>query len=144
MHSGYSAITKHMQNIVSPHAHQLTCAYKIIPRSYERCVLNADLRRQWTSVDAIYQYCDFIQYLLKYIGIKTMTIEEQMLAAFRAMDDRSKLLILRLAVAQAVDCPAAPAKTLRLAASDLSCRPLVDLRRHPKNVQLSVVRGPAK
>lgn len=69
------------------------------------------------------------------------TIEDEVVAALRAMDDRSKLVILRAAQEQAVRCPAIPITSLRLAAFDFSGGTLRHRPRISNNVRLSLVRS---
>ncbi len=88
-------------------------------------------------------YCEFIQHSLNATGIETMaTIEDEVVAALRSMDDRSKLFILRTAKIQAARCPAIPVPTLRLAASNFSGGALRGSLGAGENIQLSLVRSP--
>lgn len=67
------------------------------------------------------------------------TIEDEVVAALRAMDDRSKLFILRTALNQAARCPATRSAVLSLAASDFGSRALFSGLGRANNVQLSLV-----
>lgn len=73
-----------------------------------------------------------------------MTINEEMLAALDAMDDSSKLFLLRTAKNLVADCPAVPTKKLRLASSDLGGRTFLRPLRRRKDVHLAIVRGPSE
>lgn len=65
--------------------------------------------------------------------------EEALLEAFRAMDDRSQLYILRLAKSQAEDCPALQASHLKLVTENLRGRTLRSAVRGSQNVALSLI-----
>lgn len=69
------------------------------------------------------------------------TIEEEVVQALRAMDDRSKLVILRAAQAQAAACPAIQVASLRLAAPDFGGGALLHSPSKPNNIRLSLVRS---
>lgn len=68
------------------------------------------------------------------------TMEDQLLQAFRAMDDRSQLYILRLAKSQAEDCPAPQMSHLKLVTENLRSRTFRSTARGAQNVTLSVIR----
>lgn len=67
------------------------------------------------------------------------TKEEELLEAFRAMDERSQLYILRVAKSQAADCPALQTSHLKLVTENLRGRPLRSAVRGAQNVALSLI-----
>jgi hypothetical protein len=80
----------------------------------------------------------FCTALLEITVVEFMTIESEIMAAVAAMDDRSKLRILRTAQGEAVRCPA-PVMKLRLASSDLCRWPLLGSLCRAEKVVLRIV-----
>lgn len=68
-------------------------------------------------------------------------IEKDLVAAFRAMDERSQAYILRLAKAQAADCPSQRTRPLRLVSKKLSSQNESKISPRVHHVALSIVRG---
>jgi hypothetical protein len=69
------------------------------------------------------------------------TREDQLLQAFRAMDDRSQLYVLRLAKSQAEDCPAPQMSHLKLVTDNFRSRAFRSAVGSAQNVTLSVISG---